>query len=224
MLKSPLKQLIFRLKTINKNHNLRAQKNFVLNKIQKGSKIRIKRIPKDHFDKSYKKYNKKEHEVEAIVNGGVMVKVKGESRPIRPFEILPVGEVEKNPDKVKGKVIRKGTKSAKVKRIRNDALIRDLKKQREKPAQKDQTGRGVAFEIKGESIEGRVVRMSDHNNGGMSVEYIMNNKRYEERMTLKDVTFLETAPKLNITKTRRVVVRRETEIDDDDTKEAYNST
>ncbi len=46
MLKNPLKQLIFRLKTINSNHNLRAQKNFVMNKIAVGSTIRIKRIPK----------------------------------------------------------------------------------------------------------------------------------------------------------------------------------
>ena len=218
MLKSPLKQLIFRLKTINSNHNLRAKKNFVLNKIEKGSTIRIKRIPKDHFDKSYKKYNKKEHEVEAIVNGGVMVKVKGESRPLRPFEILPVGMVEKNPLKLKVKAT-EGTKRAKVKRIRNDALIRELKKQREKPKREDQTNRGVAFEVKGERVEGRVVRMSDNNDGGMFVEYILKNKRYGERMTVDDVTFLEHAPKLNITTTKRVIVRREAEVDDDDTKE-----
>ena len=222
MLKSPLKQLIFRLKSINSNHNLRAEKNFVMNKIEPGSTIRIKRIPRNHFDKSFKKYNKRLHQVEGFVNGNVMVKVSGEDRPLRPFEILPVvgKKVETNPFKSKALTTKSDTKSTKVRRIRNDALIRELKKQREKPKVKDETGRGVEFKgIDGERMEGKVARMADHNDGGMFVEYILNNKKYEERMTLADVTFLATAPKLVINKTKRTIVRREVEEADDDTKE-----
>ena len=161
--------------------------------------------------------------MEGFVNGNVMVKVSGEDRPLRPFEILPVEKkVETNPFKLKAKSLttKSGKKSTKVRRIRNDALIRELKKQREKPKVKDVTGRGVAFDgVDGERVEGKVGRMSDNNDGGMFVEYILNNKRYEERMTLEDVSFLETAPKLSINKTKRVIVRREVEEDDDDTKE-----
>jgi len=61
--------------------------------------------------------------------------------------------------------------------------------------------------------------MSDYNNIAVFVEYILNNKRYEERMTMEDVTFLETAPKLVINKTKREIVRKEGKEDDDDTKE-----
>jgi len=61
--------------------------------------------------------------------------------------------------------------------------------------------------------------MSDYNNRAVFVEYILNNKRYEERMTMEDVTFLETAPKLVINKTKREIVRKEGKEDDDDTKE-----
>ena len=46
--------------------------------------------------------------------------------------------------------------------------------------------------------------MSDYDNRAIFVEYILNNKRYKERMTMEDVTFLETAPKLVINKTKRV--------------------
>ena len=225
MIKNNLKQLIFRLKTINANHNLRAQKNFVMNKIGVGSTIRIKRIPKNHFDKSLKKYNKRIHQVQGFVNGNVMVKVSGEDRPLRPFEILPISKIETNPFKKSKALITKSTKSKsnKLRRIRNDALIREIKKQRDKPKFKDQSGRGVVFKgADGERVEGIVVRMSDNNDGAMFVEYILKNKRYEERMTIEDVTFLETAPKMIINKTKRVIVRKEVEEDDDDTTELVN--
>ena len=217
MLKSPLKQLIFRLKTINSNHNLRVKKSFVLNKIGKGSKIRIKRIPKDHFDKSYKKFNKKEHEVEAIVNGGVMVKVKGEDRALRPFEILPVGkEVEKNPLKRK---VKSHDGKKRVRRIRNDALIRELQKKRKTPHQQDYTNRGVEFEINGETAQGKVIRMGGYGRG-MFVEFIQNNKRYESRvMESEVVAWLENTPRLKIIKQKRTVERKEVEADDEDTLE-----
>ena len=149
-----------------------------------------------------------------------MVKVSVENRHLRPFEILPISKTETNPFKKSKALITKSTmKSTKIRRIRNDALIRELKKQREKPKIKDQSGRGVEFKgADGERIKGIVVRMSDNNDGAMFVEYILNNKRYEERMTMEDVTFLETTPKLVINKTKRVIVRKEVE-EDDDTKE-----
>ena len=220
MLKSPLKQLIFRLKTMNKNHNLRTKKDFVINKITKGSRIRIRRIPKTPFDKSYVKFNKKEHVVESFSNGGVMVGVEGMSRKLRPFEILPVGDLETNPLKRNTKshdvenaldAARKVRKNGRrVKRIRSDALVREIAKNRSKPVRKDYKDRGVSFELNGERMEGRVKRMGDWDNG-MFVEYIVNGKRYEERMTVDDVTLLDSAPKLNLVKTKRVVIRKELE-------------
>jgi len=58
-----------------------------------------------------------------------------------------------------------------------------LKRQGKKP--KDDTGRGVEFQgVDGKNIKGEVARMSDQDNRAIFAEYILNNKRYEERMTM----------------------------------------
>ena len=125
MLKNPLKQLIFRLRTIISNHNLRAETNFVMNKIGIGSTFCIKCIHRNRFDKIFKKFNKRLHQVDGFVNGNVMIKVSGEDRPLRPLQILPVlTKVETNPYKPNTKALNTKWKGTEVRRIRNDALIR----------------------------------------------------------------------------------------------------
>jgi len=187
LLKNPIKELIFRLKTENFNNKLRKDKRFVLSKLKLGSKIRILRKTDKPFDKKIQKYNVKVHKIKKFIHGGVLIKVKHKSRLIRPFEILPINKgVERNPfprnkpspdDNADN--IRNGKR--KTFRIRNDPVVRDAKKQKEKAAvQEDITGKGVVVsDIDGsKDVRAKVLRMND--GGGVWVEYLhSNNKRYE---------------------------------------------
>ena len=185
LLKNPIKELIFRLKTENYNHKLRKDKRFVLSKLRIGSKIRILRKTDKPFDKKIQKYNETVHKIKKFINGGVLIKVKHKSRPLRPFEVLPVDKgVERNPfprnipppdvDNIRNR-------KQKTLRIRNDPVVRDAKKRKEKASdQEDITGKGVLIADIGGSkdVRGKVLRMND--GGGVWVEYLhSNNKRYE---------------------------------------------
>ena len=187
LLKNPIKELIFRLKTENDNQKLRKDNRFVLSKLKLGSKIRILRKADKPFDKKIQKYNEKVHKIKKFIHGGVLIKVKHKSRLIRPFEILPINKgVERNPfprnkpspnDNVDN--IRNGKR--KTFRIRNDPVVKDAKKQKEKTTvQEDITGKGVVVtNIDGsKDVRAKVLRMND--GGGIWVEYLQsNNKRYE---------------------------------------------
>jgi transposase InsO family protein len=96
LLKDPIKELIFRLKTESHNHKLRKDKRFVLSKLKVGSKIRILRKSDKPFDKKVQKYNETVQKIEKFIHGGGLIKVKDKSRLLRPFEVLPIDKgVEK---------------------------------------------------------------------------------------------------------------------------------
>ena len=204
LLKNPIKELIFRLKTENFNNKLRKDKRFVLSKLKLGSKIRILRKTDKPFDKKIQKYNVKVHKIKKFIHGGVLIKVKHKSRLIRPFEILPINKgVERNPfprnkpspdDNADN--IRNGKR--KTFRIRNDPVVRDAKKQKEKAAvQEDITGKGVVVsDIDGsKDVRAKVLRMND--GGGVWVEYLhSNNKRYEVLIQDGKYTITEDVPDL----------------------------
>ena len=98
LLKDPIKELIFRLKTENYNNKLRNDKRFVLSKLKVGSKVRILRRTDKPFDKKIQKYNTSVHKIKKFIHRGGLIKLKDKSRLVRPFEVLPVDKgVEKNP-------------------------------------------------------------------------------------------------------------------------------
>ena len=200
MLKSPLKEMIFRLKTVDHNNKLRADKKFVLSKINKGSKVRILRITDKPFAFKKQKYSKTVHTVDKLQNGGVLIKLKGKSRKVRPFEVLPVGEtVEKNPFAKREKREKREKKSKGTttrRRIRNDPLVREAEKAKDKAPVVDETGRGVKIDVNGKEVHARVKRMDD--NGGLWVEYVYTDgKKYEQYVKKEDfgsIRFVRDVP------------------------------
>ena len=102
----PVKQLLHRLKTIGKNNALRASPKFILNKVDTGSKIRVREKINEKFRKLNNTYSNKVRTIESIEKGGTMVRVSGVDRLLRPFELQKVeGKVQKNPFKRKIKSV-----------------------------------------------------------------------------------------------------------------------
>ena len=212
LLKNPIKELIFRLKTESYNQQLRTDKSFVLSKLKVGSNVRVLRKTDKPFDKKNQKYNETVHVIQKFIHNGGLIKLKDKSRLVRPFEVLPVDKVERNPflRKIKSpdveSTLKKARKSSggKTFRIRNDPVLKDAKKKMKNNTiiQEDHTGKGVIIDINGnKDVHAKVLRMEE-DGGGIWAEYLYtNNKIYESfvedgkyRIT-EDVPDLKPIPK-----------------------------
>ena len=97
-MKNPATQLLHRIRTIQRNWDIRRKKRYILNRIKKGTQVRILRKTDEAFSKRIQKYGKTRHTVEGVVGGGTMVKVAGIDRQVRPWEIQVADIEETNPN------------------------------------------------------------------------------------------------------------------------------
>ena len=94
---NPAKQLINRLKAINYNERLKADKNSVLHQMVAGATVRIRKRKDEPFGKASNTFSKKVHTVVGKEKMGTMIRVEGKSRLLRAWEVGHVKEVETNP-------------------------------------------------------------------------------------------------------------------------------
>lgn len=177
--RNPISQLIHRIKTIQNNHNLKAKKSFVLNRIKPGTKVRLLRKVDQAFSKKIQRYSKKTYTVSGITKNQTMVELDGKSRSIRPWEVQAVDEVQTNPYQrvVKSpdvetalsnarKARREGT-STQHKKVK-DPILEEAKK-----TKVSQQMVGKHIEVEG-GFQGTVKRATKH---GLWIETVQDGKR-----------------------------------------------
>ena len=195
--KNPITQLIHRIKTIQSNLNIKAKKDFILNRIQTGTKIRLLRKVDTAFSKKIQKYSRKTYTVEGITKNRTMVQIDGKARMIRPWEIQKADVVESNPTPrvIKSPDVeqalanaRKARKEGKASnRKANDPIVEELKKTKGGVSQ-SMVGKWIETE---DGLQGTVVRATKT---GLWLETFTNGKRYEMLIRKGDKTKELTSP------------------------------
>jgi hypothetical protein len=180
LVKNPATQLLHRIRTIQRNCDIRRKKRYVLNRIKKGTQVRILRKTDEAFSKKIQKYGKTRHTVEGVVGGGTMVKIAGIDRQVRPWEIqvADIEETNPNPRAITSpdvetalsearKARREGRVSTRM--ARKDPILKDARKQKE--VSQAMVGRWVRSK---DGYEGTVVRATKT---GMWLETVSNGKK-----------------------------------------------
>jgi hypothetical protein len=199
LVKNPATQLLHRIRTIQRNWNIRRKKRYILNRIRKGTQVRILRKTDEAFSKKIQKYGKTRHTVEGVVGGGTMVKVAGIDRQVRPWEIqvADIEETNPNPLAITSPDVetalseaRKARKEGRVstRMARKDPILKDARKQKE--VSQAMVGRWVRSK---NGYEGTVVRATTT---GMWLETVSNGKKSEMLIRAGEPhTELKSAPK-----------------------------
>ena len=206
--RNPISQLIHRIRTIQNNHNLKAKKAFILNRIRPGSKVRLLRKVDQAFSKKIQRYSKKTYTVSGITKNQTMVQLDGKSRAIRPWEVQAVDEVQTNPFQrvVKSPDVETALSNARKARKEgttshkkvNDPVVEEAKKT--KKVSQQMVGKHI--EVEG-GFQGTVKRATKH---GLWMETVQDGKRSEMRVKPSD-KYVEIAskPKEKVTKTATII-------------------